>query len=167
MQRHHMDHEIHCPPERLWQLYFDNAFNVEMYEQGLDFPSCKIPERSDDGETIHRRMVMTPKIDMPRAVAKVVGDRVGYEEIGHFSRKQGVYHWRLILAAFGPKARVGGTMRVVPHGDGRCRRVVDFEVEVQIFGIGKLVEKTAADNTIAGWTDSAKWINGYLARTPA
>ena len=162
-----MDHEIHCPPERLWQLYFDEGFNHEMYVEGLEFPSLEIVEQSDDGDTIHRRMKVVPKVDMPKAVAKVVGDKVGYEESGDYVRSKGEFHWRMKLAAFGDKARVEGVMRVVPHGEGRCRRVVDFEVEVKMFGIGKLVEKTASDNTISGWDASAKWINGYLARNPA
>jgi hypothetical protein len=33
-----------------------------------------------------------------------------------------------------------------------------------VFAIGKLIEGTAADNTIDGWNKSANWINGYLAR---
>ncbi|PRP92214.1 hypothetical protein ENSA5_50620 [Enhygromyxa salina] len=167
MQRRELDHEIHCPPARLWQLYFDDAFNVEMYEAGLGFPSCKIAERTDDGETLHRRMVMIPKLEMPRAVAKLVGDKVGYEEIGDWVRSEGVFRWRLLLAAFGDKVRVAGTMRVVASGEARCRRLVEFEVEAKIFGVGALVEKTALNNTVDGWNASAAWINGYLARTSA
>jgi hypothetical protein len=163
MQRHHMDHEIHCAPARLWELYFDNDFNVEMYERGLGFPSCKILERRDDGKTVHRRMALIPKLEMPAAVAKIVGDKVGSEEIGDWVRSEGVFRWRMLLAAFGDKLRLEGTMRVVAHGAG-CRRIVDFEVEAKMFAVGKLIEGTAADNTIEGWNNSAKWINGYLAR---
>ncbi|PRQ07720.1 DUF2505 family protein [Enhygromyxa salina] len=166
MQRHDMDHELSCTPERMWPLYFDDAFNIEMYERGLGFPSCQILERRDDGEKLVRRMAMTPKLEMPRAVAKIVGDRVGYEEIGDWVRSEGVYRWRLVLAAFGDKLRVTGTMRLVPHGVGHCRRVVQFEVDANMFGIGTLVEKTAAKNTLDGWDNSAKWINSYLAAHP-
>lgn len=167
MQRHTLDHELHCTPERIWPLYFEDAFNVEMYERGLGFPSCKIVERRDEGDKLFRRMQMTPKLEMPKAVTKIVGDRVGYEETGEWVRSEGAYHWRLLLAAFGDKLRVAGTMRFVAHGDGHCRRLVEFEVDAKMFGIGKLVEKTAAQNTIEGWHNSAKWINDYLARNPA
>ena len=164
MIREHMDHEIHCAPERLWQLYFDRDWNVEMYERGLGFPSCKIVEQREQGDHIIRRMTVVPKIDMPGPVRKIVGDKVGYEERGDYDRAAGVFHWQVVLAAFGDKARVEGTMRVVPHGTAHCRRVVDFEVEVKMFGVGKLIERTAADNTIDGWNNSARWINQYLAR---
>ncbi|KIG14887.1 hypothetical protein DB30_06269 [Enhygromyxa salina] len=157
-----MDHELSCTPARMWPLYFEDAFNVQMYEQGLGFPSCKIVERRDDGDKLFRRMAMIPKLEMPKAVAKLVGDRVGYEESGDWIRSEGVYRWRLLLAAFGEKLRVAGTMRLVAHGDGHCRRVVEFEVDANMFGIGKLVENTAAQNTLEGWNNSAKWINSYL-----
>jgi hypothetical protein len=166
MQRHTLDHELSCTPERMWPLYFDDAFNIVMYEQGLGFPSCKIVERRDDGDKLFRRMAMIPKLEMPKPVAKIVGDRVGYEEIGDWVRSEGVYHWRLLLAAFGDKLRVAGTMRIVPHGNGHCRRLVEFEVDAKIFGVGKLIENTAAHNSIDGWNGSAKWINEYLAKHP-
>ena len=160
-----MEHDIACSPARLWELYFDDAFNIEMYERGMGFPSCKIAEKRDDGKVLHRRMVMIPKVQLPGAVAKIVGDKVGFEEIGDWVRSEGVFRWRLVLAAFGDKVKVAGTMRVVEHGAGGCRRIVDFEVEAKVFGIGKVIENTATDNTVDGWNNSAKWINGYLARS--
>jgi hypothetical protein len=177
MQRHTIEHEIHCPPERMWELFFSDAFNVEMYEQGLGFPSCKIPERSDDGSVLHRRMVMIPKLEMPKPLAKIVGDRIGFEEIGDWVRSAGElssrlgpqaeYRWRIVLAAFGDKVRITGTMRLLPHGSGHSMRKVEFSVEANVFGIGGLIEKTSAQNVLEGWNSSAKWINGYLARNPA
>jgi hypothetical protein len=164
MRSHHLDHEFACSPARLWELYFDDAFNVEMYEQGLGFPSCKVVERRDDGKILHRRMTMIPKVQMPAALAKIVGDKVGFDEIGDWVRSEGVFRWQVRLAAFGDKVRIEGQMRVVEHGVGHCRRVVDFEVEAKIFGIGKLIEGTAADNTIDGWNRSAQWISKSLSR---
>lgn len=164
MQRHTMEHEIHCPPERIWALYFDEDFNQQMYREGLGFPACKITRRDDDGEILRWGLAMTPKINMPRAVAKIVGDKVGYTEEGEWIRAQNIYKFRIVLAAFGDKVRLAGTMRFVAHGEGRCKRLVEFEAEAKIFGVGKLIEKTAADNTLSGWADSARFINGYLAR---
>ncbi|HLT35869.1 MAG TPA: DUF2505 domain-containing protein, partial [Enhygromyxa sp.] len=162
-----VEHEIHCPPERLWELYFSNEFNVEMYEQGLGFPSCKIPERTDDGKILHRRMTMIPKVELPKPLAKVVGDRIGFDEIGDWVRSAGEYRWKIVLAAFGDKVRIEGTMRVTPHGADHCLRKAEYEVEARVFGIGGLVEKTAAQNVLDGWHSSAKFINGWLARQPA
>src|SRR5690606_32452756 len=43
----------------------------------------------------------------------------------------------------------------------------EYEVEARVFGIGGLVEKTAAQNVLDGWHSRAKFINGWLARQPA
>jgi hypothetical protein len=69
-----------------------------------------------------------------------------------------------VLAAFGEKVRISGTMRLSPHAADHCMRKVEFEVEANVFGIGGLLEKTSAQNVLDGWHSSAKWINGYLAR---
>jgi len=163
MIREQFEQEIHCPPERFWGLFFDDGFNVEMYERGLGFPECKIVERTETEAKLHRRMALTPSIDMPKAVAKLVGDRVGTVEVGDWDKQEGVYRWDIELAAFGDKVRIGGTMKVVAHGDGHCKRIVAFEVEAKMFGVGKIIEKTAASNTLDGWKNSAAFINGYLA----
>jgi hypothetical protein len=167
MQRHTVEHEIHCPPDRLWELFFSSEFNIEMYEQGMSFPSCKVPVLEDDGKAIHRVMVMVPNVELPKPLAKVVGGRVGFEEIGDWVRGSDEYRWKIVLAAFGDKVRIEGTMRVVPHGADHCMRKVEYEVEAKVFGIGGLIEKSASQNVLDGWHNSAKWINGYLARNPA
>ncbi|NVB39709.1 DUF2505 domain-containing protein [Pseudenhygromyxa sp. WMMC2535] len=167
MAEYRLENVIDCPIERKWALFFDDAFNVEMYEQGLGFPKCEIAERRDDGEVLHRRMICVPKLEVPKALAKIVGDRTGYEEIGDWVRSAGEWRWRLVLSAFGDKVAINGTMRLEPLGEGKCKRVTVFTVAAKVFGIGKIVEKTAADNVISGWSDSARWINGWLARNPA
>ena len=164
MASHTLEHVIDCPPARMWELFFDDAFNVEMYEQGMGFPSCKIAEKRDDGRILHRRMVCIPKVDMPTALAKVVGDRTGYEEIGDWVRSAGEWRWHLVLAAFGEKVKITGTMRLEPLGEGKCKRITPFSVEANVFAIGKLVEKASTDNVVSGWDASARWINGWLAR---
>lgn len=166
MQRHKIEHEIHCPAERMWELFFSDAFNIEMYEQGMGFPSCKVPEKTDDGKVLHRRMVMTPKVEMPKPLAKIIGDRIGFEEIGDWVRSANEYRWKIVLAAFAEKVRIEGTMRLVPHGSAQCTRKVEFLVDANVFGVGGLIEKTSAQNVLDGWNASAKWINGYLARNP-
>ncbi len=165
MQRHELVHEINCPPERMWELYFDDEFNRRMYCEGLGFPKCETVEKREQGGILHRRMVMIPKVELPKAVQKMVGDRVGFEEIGDWDKAAGVFRWKLILAAFGDKVRVEGTMRLQPFGNGHCKRITAFESESKVFGVGGLLEKTAADNVIGGWNASAKWINAWLARS--
>ncbi|MFV8754578.1 DUF2505 family protein [Nannocystaceae bacterium ST9] len=167
MQRHELVHEIHCPSARMWELFFDDKFNVQMYCEGLRFPKCETVEKIERGGVLHRRMVMTPKVEVPKPLAKVFGDRIGFEEIGDWERSadpgKAVYRWQIILAALGDKVRITGTMRLIDIAEGHCSRRTEFEVESKVFGIGGMLEKTSADNVIAGWNGSAKWINSWLA----
>lgn len=163
MQRHELVHEIHCLPARMWELFFDDAFNIQMYCEGLGFPKCEIAEKRERGDVLYRRMEMVPKIEVPKALAKVIGDRVGFTELGEWHRSKGVYEYKLILAALGDKVRIEGTMRLTAQGVDHSRRTTNFEVESKVFGIGGLLEKTSAENVITGWNSSAGWINRWLA----
>lgn len=167
MIRQSLEHEIHCPAERMWALFFDDQFNVDMYVGGLGFPKCEVVEKRDDGKILHRKMECVPKADLPRALVKIIGDKTGYAEIGDWVRSAGEWRWKLNLFAFGDKVDVGGTMRLEPLPNGHCLRVTPFHVEAHVFGIKKLVEKASADNVANGWNSSAAWINGWLAKNPA
>jgi hypothetical protein len=85
----------------MWELFFDDAFNVQMYCEGLGFPKCDTVEKRERDGVLHRRMVMVPKIEVPRALAKVFGGKVGFEEIGDWDKQAGVYRW------FASRARCG------------------------------------------------------------
>lgn len=163
MLRHELVHEINCPAARMWELYFDDAFNVQMYCEGLRFPKCETVEKVERNGILHRRMVMVPNVQVPKPLAKLFGDRVGFDEIGDWDKAAGVFRWKIILAALGDKVRIEGTMRLADIVEGRCRRTTEFEVESKVFGIGGLLERTSADNVLAGWNSSAKWINRWLA----
>jgi hypothetical protein len=163
MKRHELVHEIQCSAARMWELYFDDAFNVQMYCEGLSFPKCETTEKRERDGIVHRRMVMVPKVEVPKPLAKLFGDRVGFEEIGDWDKQAGVFRWKLILAALGDKVRIEGTMRLIDHREGVCQRKTAFEVESNTPLIGGLIEKTSAENVLNGWNSSAKWINSWLA----
>jgi hypothetical protein len=163
VQRHELVHEIHCPAARMWELFFDDAFNVQMYCEGLGFPKCDVVDKRERDGVLHRRMVMVPKIEVPKPLAKVFGGKVGFEEIGDWDKQAGVYRWKIVLAALGDKVRIEGTMRLSDESEGTCKRKTNFEAESNVFGIGGLLEKTSAENVTNGWHASARWINKWLA----
>ena len=42
----------------------------------------------------------------------------------------------LLPSALRDKVKMGYKLRVVPDGDSACKRIMDWEIEVKIFGIG-------------------------------
>lgn len=162
-----LNHEIRCSADRFWALFFDPNFTREMIVGGLGFASCEIDEVRERGNKLYRDMRVTPKLDVPAAVAKLLGPKLGYTEHGVFDEDTKVWDHDLELSVLSDRIRMGGKVRVDPIGEDRCRRIADLWCEVKIFGLGKMVEKAAEKNMRDGWSRSAAWMNGWLAAHPA
>jgi hypothetical protein len=155
-------HEIHCSADRFWELFFDSAFTQEMIVDGLGFASCDIDDVEVVGHERRREMRVVPKLDIPAAVAKLLGPKLGYTERGTFDEQTRVWDHHLRLSVLSDRIRMGGKVRAEAAGEGRCRRIADLWCEAKILGLGKMVEKAAEKNMRDGWGRSAAWINAWL-----
>jgi hypothetical protein len=161
-----LHHDIRCTVDRFWALFFDPEFTREMILDGLGFAACDIEPVVEQGSLRTRNMRVTPKIDVPAAVAKLLGPRLGYTERGKLDVRTHAWTYEIVLSVLADRIRMGGTMRVEPDGADRCKRRSDLWVDVKIFGVGGLVERAAEKNMRDGWNKSADWMNGWLARHP-
>jgi hypothetical protein len=160
-------HPLNCTPERHWQLFFDPEWTRELIVDGLGFMSCDVRPVRQEGTIRHREMAVTPKLVIPAAVAKLLGDRLGYTERGAYDETQQKWTYQLVLNVLTDKIRMGGEVTVEPLGADRCTRVSKMWVDVKLFGLGGMVEKAAESNMRDGWDKSAAWINAWLAKHPA
>lgn len=161
-----LHHPLRCSVDRFWTLFFDPAFTREMIVDGLGFASCDIDPIRDEGAIRRRDMRVTPKLDLPAAVAKLLGPRLGYTEHGRYTVATQSWSYDLILSVLSERIRMGGTVTVDGEGD-RCTRHSKLWVEVRILGLGGLVERAAEKNMRDGWNKAAEWVNGWLDRHPA
>lgn len=161
-----LNHEIHCSAERFWALFFDAEFTEEMIVGGLGFASCDIDEIETRGNKRHRDMRVVPKLDIPAAVAKLLGPKLGYTERGVFDEDIEVWDHHLELSVLSDRIRMGGKVRAEPAGENRCRRIAELWCEAKILGLGKIIEKAAEKNMRDGWGRSADWMNGWLKAHP-
>jgi hypothetical protein len=161
-----LNHEIDCSAERFWELFFDAALTREMIVGGLGFASCDCTEAVSRNGKRERSMRVTPKIDVPEVVAKLLGPKLGYTERGSLDEKSMVWTYTLELSVLADRIRMGGSMTVEAAGPGKCRRLSKPRVEARILAIGGLVEKAAEKNLRDGWSKSAVWLNGWLAKHP-
>jgi Protein of unknown function (DUF2505) len=160
-------HPLNSTPERHWELFFDPEWTRTLILEGLGFSTCVIQPVQQEGTLRRREMAVTPKIDVPAAVAKLLGDKLGYTERASFDETKGRWTYQLLLNVLTDKIRMGGEMTLEPLGANRCTRVSKMWVEVKIFGIGGLVEKAAEKNMREGWDKSAQWFNDWVAAHPA
>lgn len=158
---------LNCTPERHWALFFDPEWTRTLIIEGLGFSTCVVHPVRQEGGKRHRDMEVTPKIDVPAAVAKLLGPRLGYTERATFDEGTQTWTYQHVLNVLADKIIMRGTVVVEPLGTDRCTRVATMSVDVKIFGVGGLVEKAAEKNMRDGWNRSADWINGWLAKHPA
>lgn len=159
-------HPLDCTPQRHWELFFDPEWTRTLILDGLGFSTCVVhPVRQENGKR-HRDMDVTPKLDVPAAVAKLLGPKLGYTERATYDEAQQTWTYKHLLNVLTEKILMGGEVTIEPLGDDRCTRVAKMSVEVKIFGVSGLVEKAAEKNMRDGWERSAQWINRWLAEHP-
>jgi len=161
-----LHHDIHCSADRFWELFFDPAFVREMIVDGLGFASCDVGPLVDEGALRKRETRVIPKIDVPAAVAKLLGPKLGYVEKGQLDTRTQAWTYEIVLSVLSDRIKMGGTMTVDPKGDSLCERHSELWVDVRIFGLGGLVERAAESNMRSGWNRSAEWMNGWLPGHP-
>ena len=161
-------HEIDCTAERFWELFFDDDFTRSMIVGGLGFARCDIDPVQERGDKRMRTMRVTPKLDVPAAVAKLLGPALMYTEEGTWLVSKQLWTYTLRLSVLSDRIRMGGKLRLEPaKSEGKCLRVSELWCEVKLLGVGGMVEKAAEKNMRDGWNKSASWMNGWLPEHPA
>jgi len=155
-------HELGCTPDEFWERVHNNpAFNQELYVEKLDYEYELI---ESDPVTGKRRAHIVPKVNAPLALRKALGDSVAFDEEGQLTGEgpRRAYTFDIIPGVMPSKIKIGGKMTCPPADNGRCYRVVEFEVGCSIFGIGGLFERFVAKEVEARYEDSAAFTNEFL-----
>jgi hypothetical protein len=156
-------HEINCNEDTFWKIFFDKAFNEELYLKALGFPAFKIIDQRETDTQIIRKVTGQPKMSVPGPVAKILGSNFAYTEDGTFDRSSKLWRWKLTPSTLADKIRNEGVLRIEPIGDDKVRRIADMEIEAKIFGVGGLMESSAEKQLREGWDESAVFMNKYIA----
>lgn len=157
--RIHKEHRIELPASRFLELTFDGDFQKRMNTEAMGTDNFEVLERSVEEEMWRMRNRVTPKDNMPGFLKKLIGGSFFYEE--QLTRRRGE---DTVTATMAPstlkdKMTMGYEMRVVSDGDNGCRRIMDWNVEIRIFGLGGQIEKFAAAEIERGMESSARFFN--------
>jgi hypothetical protein len=158
-----LTHEINANTETFWKVFLDKEFNLQLYKGPLGFPEFDIVEQSEDETQYHRKVAAQPKMEVPGAVAKLIGPGFRYVEEGTMKKSDHVWRWKMTPSTLADKLFTSGTIHVEPQGEGRVRRVAHMHVEAKIFAVGGLIESTAEKQIRDGWDKSATFMNKWLA----
>jgi hypothetical protein len=167
MKNVNLAHEINCSPEVFWRLQFDPAFNEALLRAAMKVENYKILKFEDNEREILRTTTGQPQVDLPGPLKKLMGSGFGYTEDGRFDKATQTWRWKITISTFGDKARNEGTMRVVPIGDNKIRRVAEAVVECKMFAVGGMIEGNMEKAMVDGWTNGAAFMNKWLAEGKA
>jgi hypothetical protein len=151
---------LDCPEPEFWSRIFGSEdFNRYLYD-GLGF-AYELLEW--DQETGLRRAKISPSQQMPKAVARVLGERFSYVEEGTFDPVARRYDFRVITSAVTDRIRVRGTVTVEPVSEQQCERRVTLEIGADVLGLGRLIEAYFVATTREQYAKNAALVNEYLA----
>jgi hypothetical protein len=161
-----LTHRFACSVDRFWQLFWDADWTKTLIIEGLGFATCDIEPTVEAGGKKKRSMRVTPKLDIPAAVAKILGPKLGYTENGQYDLATGLWSYDLVLSVLSERIRMGGQLTVEADGPDRCVRHSKLRCEVSMFGVGGLIEKAAEKNMRDGWEKASAWTVKWLAEHP-
>lgn len=151
---------LDCPEEAFWERIFASEdFNHYLYE-GLGF-EYELQEWNK--ETGYRRAKIWPTRQMPRALARVFGERFSYIEEGTFDAEAERYDFHVITSAVADRIRAKGTVTVEAVSAHQCERRVTLEIAAEVLGLGRLIETYFVSTTREQYAKNAALVNEYLA----
>jgi hypothetical protein len=164
MARTSIQHEFDCSEATFWQAsFFDDEYNRRLYLETLRFPVWRILEQNVTPQTMQRRIEIQPLVEnLPAAMKRVVGERLGYIEEGRLDRAANRYRFRIVPFAAAEKTDISGEMWTEPLGPARVRRLVDFGIEVKVMIVGKLIEQKTIEDTRSTHDKIAAFLRSYL-----
>ncbi len=163
MTRFTMVHEFECSVDDFWgKVFFDRALNDGMFRKALAFPEYTLLELRETDAEVYRKVSVTPKMDLPGAVAKVLGPNFRYTEETYFDKPTRKCTYKAIPSVLADKMTTEGAFRVEPMGPKRCRRYVDSVIEARVMIVGGLLESTAEKSVRDGYDKGAVYMNQWI-----
>jgi hypothetical protein len=157
-------HTLNCSVDDFWKTFFDPEFNRKLYEEKLQFKRFEILEdREEPGGGHVRKVRSEPDMEVPGALKKLVGDGMGYVESGRYDPSSKRYRFEVEPSKMADKIKSRGELWAEPKGENQCERVVKMDIEVKIFGVGKMAENFIEKQTRHSYDIAAKFTNEWFS----
>ncbi len=154
-------HTFACTPERLWQIYWDPAFEDRL-RQGSTVQR-EILEHREEGDTIYRRVRNTPNKELPAAAAAIVGaKKLVYEQETRWDKSRGTVRWQVVPSFLPGKLDAKGELRVEP-APGGCAILIDGNIDVHVRFVGGQIEKAVVAEVEKSYDRLATEIRRWIA----
>jgi hypothetical protein len=142
-------------------LFFDEEFSAALGRELRLGRELLALDR--DGARIVRRVRCEPNQDPDQPEGKALGaSRASFVEEIEYDTRAHRGTWRTIPNIFGDRLRTSGTLEVTAAGGG-VTRIVRGEVDVRLFGLGRLVEKRLIAEIEKSYARAAAFTTSWLS----
>ena len=158
-------HLFNIADTEFWQrLYMNPDFLEGMHLEGMQCEEFRI-ERMEgsvkDGFSLC--LFSRPKLEIPKALRKVIGDSVTYREHSSYDPRQNEYHFRLETSVLSEDIDILGSIRIEKVAEDKVRRTIDIEIAARIFGVGKILERFIAQSSRNNIEQASRFTTQWLA----
>lgn len=158
-------HEIDCDVDTYWaKIFFDEKFNEALFVEDLGFKRTLEELKEDDAKITRRVYVEPPTGNLPGPLKKVVGDKLGYTEVGTLDRTTKKYSFKATPSTMAEKTKIFGDLWCEAKGDKKCVRVVKMTVEVKVMLVGGMVEDRIVADLRTSYDKGAVFTNNWIKK---
>ena len=156
-------HNIPIASHLFWNdLFFHPQYTEEEHLHGLSCLEFTILEPYTGPPNYSRSIFSIQPLNIPTAIQKIVGSRLGYTEKGIFYPEKGEYHFQLIPNVLANKISIQGFYRIEAVDENTTKRICELESSVSIFGIGRKIEEVIAESNIQIQQKTATFATNWL-----
>ena len=128
--------------EQFWSdVFFEPEFVNALHLDGLAYKRIEIVDDTTEPDGTRERILLAyPTFEVPGPLRRVLGSEIHYRELGSFDPDTRIWSTHTTLPRLGDKLLVRADMSFMDTGPGRCRRSVEFDVRIKVFGLGRILE---------------------------
>jgi hypothetical protein len=158
-------HEFDCDAATYWEIFWDPAFNADLYPK-LRCERTLLDQRDED-DTRVREQEVRPERELPSVLRKFMSGALKYVEHGVFKKPAGPLEVNIKVPALGSRFEMHATYTVTDVAPGRCRRTFEGECMVKVPLVGGTAEKAIVSNLRETYDSAAKVHREWIARRAA
>ncbi len=156
-----IEHIINGTQEKVWELLWDDEFS-KVLKKALNLEELETVDKKEEGDRIVIKKKVTPRITLPSTVKKLVGDRISYLEIDKLKKDEYFFDWEIKPYVLQGKVKSSGIFYLEPVGENKTRRIIEGEINIKLFGVGKSFEKLTVKNLQENYSKATQVMNEAL-----
>lgn len=166
MIEYRIEDDFDVTAEQYWDAFFSQEYNDALWEElEVDWELLELTRSGEgEGETLVRRMMLTPRRDVPAALKKLVKDGIRYEEKNEWSKRDSSMKITITPNFGANKFEHVGVFSVKDLGEGKCRRIFEAKCSCAIPLVGKAIEKHIVGEVKDSYAASTKFNRAYFKK---